>query len=68
MKKLIGKLGGRKWLISLVSVLLVGLNRVIGLDLSETAIASIAGIAAALVLGQGFADGASGGATSTSTE
>ena len=68
MEKLIGKLGGRKWLVALISIVLTGLNNVIGLDLSDKAIASIAGVAAALAIGQGLADGLSNGKTSTVVE
>jgi hypothetical protein len=67
MKALIGKLGGRKWLIALFSTILIGLGELVGITMTPEKITGIAGIAAALILGQAHADAKTDGKTSTTT-
>ena len=59
----LGKLGGRKFLVAVFGALAIGLNGWLGI--SEQAVLALGGIVAAYVFGQGVADGFSGGATST---
>jgi hypothetical protein len=68
LKKLVGKMGGRKFVVSLVSILLVGISKMVGMDLGPETVASIAGIAATYVLGQSYADAKTDGKTSTTVE
>ncbi|HEY3321728.1 MAG TPA: hypothetical protein VGP72_14755 [Planctomycetota bacterium] len=63
MNGLLGKLGGRKFLVALATLLAVALKNAFGMD--ENSVLALAGIAISYVLGQGVADGWSGGATST---
>ena len=63
MKKFLGKLGGRKFILALFAFIAVGLGSWLGI--SEDAIMTFGGIIASYLLGQGFADGMSGGATSS---
>ena len=59
----LGKLGGRKFLVAVFSAIAIGLNSWLGI--SETVVITIGGIAAAYIFGQGVADGLSGGKTSS---
>lgn len=63
MLRILGKLGGRKFIVAVFSALAVGLNSYFGI--SEAAVMTIGGIAASYLLGQGIADGLSGGETSS---
>lgn len=60
---ILGKLGGRKFLVALFGALAVALHSWLGID--KGAIITLGGIVAAYVLGQGAADGLSAGATSS---
>lgn len=60
---ILGKLGGRKFLIALFGAIAIGLHNWLGI--SEDAVLALGGVVAAYVFGQGVADGFSGGATST---
>ena len=60
---ILGKLGGRKFLVALFGTLAIALHAWLGLD--EQSILAVGGIVAAYVFGQGVADGFSGGATSS---
>ena len=60
---ILGKLGGRKFLVAVFGALAIGLHSWLGL--SEDAVIALGGVVAAYVFGQGVADGLSGGATST---
>jgi hypothetical protein len=60
---ILGKLGGRKFLVALFGVVAIGLHSWLGID--EQSVLAVGGIVAAYVFGQGVADGFSGGATST---
>lgn len=62
--KLIGMLGGRKFIVTLVSTAIIAFVP----NISPEIAASIAGIAASFVLGQAYADGASNGETSTTAK
>ena len=68
MKALIGKMGGRKFLLALATVLVVGLSSLIGLDLPTEKVASIAAVVVGFLVSQGYADGKSLGATSTTAQ
>jgi len=68
MKALIGKIGGRKFLLAIIGAVLIALSSVIGIELSPEKITAVSGIVASFILAQGYADGKSQGATSTTTE
>ncbi|MBM4346401.1 MAG: hypothetical protein FJ100_23745 [Deltaproteobacteria bacterium] len=53
---MIDKLKSRKLVASVCAALLVVLNRKLGLGLDATDLATLAGLAAAYVIGQGVAD------------
>jgi len=61
--RLLAALGGRKFILAVFSVVAVALQAWLGI--SAEAVMTFGGIVAAYLLGQGFADGFSGGATST---
>jgi hypothetical protein len=61
--KLMGMLGGRKFIVTVISTLVLAFVP----NLSPEIVASIAGVAASFILGQAYADGATGGLTSTTT-
>lgn len=63
MLTLLGKLGGRKFLMALFGALAIALHS--GLGIEPDAVLALGGVIAAYVLGQGVADGFSGGATSS---
>ena len=60
---ILGKLGGRKFLVAVFGALAIGIHSWLGID--EQSVVALGGIVAAYVFGQGIADGFSGGATST---
>ena len=60
---LIGACGGRKFLVTLLSALLVALGSKIGLTQQDAL--TIAGIAASYIIGQGVSDGMTKGITSS---
>lgn len=64
MAKLIGKIGGRKFVVALVALLGVVVGSLTGFDI-EPYKETIIGIVGTYLLGQGIADGLSKGATST---
>jgi len=66
VKNLIGKLGGRKFIVALVALVGVIVAATTGLDLSAYE-NTIVGILGTFLLGQGIADGLSSGKTSTTT-
>jgi len=68
MKAFLGKVGGRKFILAIISVVVMVLNGALGLDIPESTVQVVGGIVAAFLLGQGLADGMSGGSTSTSAE
>lgn len=61
---MIGKLGGRKFLVALVTLLVVVISATTGIDL-EPYKEIVIGVTSSYLLAQGVADGWSGGATST---
>jgi hypothetical protein len=63
MVTILGKLGGRKFIVAVFGALAVALNSWLGI--SEASVMMIGGIASAYLVGQGLADGLSKGATST---
>jgi len=63
LTNLLGKLGGRKFLVAIFGALAIALNSWLGI--SPDAVVALGGIVAAYVFGQGIADGFSGGATSS---
>jgi hypothetical protein len=65
MVSILGKLGGRKFLVALFGVIAIALHSWLGID--QDAVMTLGGVVAAYVFGQGIADGFSGGATSTSS-
>jgi len=67
MKKLIGKIGGRKFVVALVSMIGIVVAAVTGIDIAPYK-ETIIGILGTYLLGQGIADGLSGGKTSTTNE
>ena len=60
---ILGKLGGRKFLMAVFGIIVVLLHDKLGLD--TTATTTVAGGIAAYILGQGVSDGMTGGATSS---
>ena len=60
--KLIGSLGGKKFVAFLITVVTLAMKNFLGLD--EDTATKIAAVAASLILGQGFSDGMTGGLTS----
>ena len=63
--KFLGKIGGRKFILAVFAVAAVALSSAFGI--SESAVMTVGGIVASYLMGQGFADGMSGGATSSTT-
>ena len=57
--KLIGSLGGKKFVAFLITVVTLAMKNFLGLD--EDTATKIAAVAASLILGQGFSDGMTGG-------
>ena len=68
MKKFIGSMGGRKFVVAVVTVLIIAINRKIGLDLDPAQIGGMAATALGFAVAQGYADGKSDGKTSTTTD
>ena len=68
MKALIGKLGGRKFLLALVTAVVIALSSLIGLDLPVEKVASIAAVVVGFIVAQGYADGKTDGKTSTTAQ
>ncbi|GMV78852.1 MAG: hypothetical protein AMXMBFR7_00360 [Planctomycetota bacterium] len=66
MRAFLGKLGGRKFILAVFGAIAVGLNGLLGLD--EASILALGGIVATYLMGQGIADGLSGGFTSTTED
>jgi len=62
----LGKLGGRKFLVAVFGVAAIGLHNWLGID--TEAVMTLGGVVAAFIFGQGIADGLSGGATSSTAE
>ena len=62
---ILGKLGGRKFLMAVVGVIAIGLHNWLNID--TQAVITLGGIISAYIVGQGIADGLSGGATSSTT-
>lgn len=60
---ILGKLGGRKFVVAVFGVIGIGLHNWLGID--SNAVMTIGGVVAAFIFGQGIADGLSGGATSS---
>lgn len=65
MRKFLGKVGGRKFIVTILGLVAMIVNGLTGVDIDENTIQMIAGIVASFVLGQGIADGLSKGATGT---
>lgn len=63
MTNFLGKIGGRKFLMAIVGVVAIALNSWLGI--SESATITLGSVIATYILGQGIADGFSGGATSS---
>ncbi len=61
--QILGRLGGRKFLVAVFGALAVALHGWLGID--PDSVLALGGIVAAYVFGQGVADGFSGGSTST---
>ncbi len=68
MKKMIGKLGGRKFLLAVVGAIVIGGSSLMGIDLTPEKVTSIAAIIVGFAVAQGYADGQSDGKTSTTTD
>ena len=64
MKALIGKIGGRKFLVALIGLIGIVVAAVTGFDI-EPYKETIIGVIGTYLLGQGISDGLSKGATST---
>lgn len=62
---ILGKLGGRKFLMAIAGVIALALHTKFGID-TETVLA-IGGIVATFILGQSYSEAKTGGATSTTT-
>ncbi len=67
MKGLIGKLGGRKFIVAIVGLVAVIVDSLTGWDLTPHK-EMIIGILGSYLIGQGVADGLSKGATATTTD
>jgi len=68
MKAFLGKVGGRKFIVTILGLAAMMVNGLTGVNIDDATVQMIAGIVASFVIGQGVADGLSGGATSTSSE
>lgn len=66
MKNFLKKIGGRKFLVAVFGVVTVVVMSLTGIDIAQYQDALI-GILGTYLLGQGLADGLSGGATSTTS-
>ena len=62
---ILGKLGGRKFLMAVIGVVAIGLHNWLNID--TQAVMTLGGVIGAFIFGQGIADGLSGGATSSTT-
>ena len=67
MKKIIGKLGGRKFLVAVLGLIGVMVAALTGFDIAPYT-TTIIGIAAPYLIGQGLADGLSAGKTATTKD
>lgn len=65
MQKLIAKLGGRKFLLALVTLLGVAVASLTGYEIDANLRDTLVGVLGTYLLGQGLADGLSGGKTSS---
>lgn len=63
MSAFLGSIGGRKFILALFGVLAIALHEKLGIN--PDAVMTLGGVVAAYIFGQGFADGMSKGATST---
>lgn len=63
MTNFIGKIGGRKFLMALFGATAIALHNWLGID--QDSILALGGVVCSYVLGQGLADGMSGGETSS---
>ena len=64
-KEFVGKLGGRKFLLAILGVVIVVFQERFGI--SAAAVEQVGYVVISFIVGQGFADGISKGATSTTT-
>lgn len=60
---ILAKLGGKKFILAIFGVIAVAAHNWLGID--TEAVMTVGGIVAAYVMGQGIADGFSGGKTSS---
>lgn len=65
MKNLIAKLGGRKFLLALVTLLGVAVASLTGYEIDANLSETLVGVLGTYLLGQGLADGLSGGKTAS---
>lgn len=65
MKNLIAKLGGRKFLLALVTLLGVAVASLTGYEIDANLRDTLVGVLGTYLLGQGLADGLSGGKTAS---
>lgn len=65
MQKLIAKLGGRKFLLALVTLLGVAVASLTGYEIDANLRDTLVGVLGTYLLGQGLADGLSGGKTAS---
>lgn len=65
MQNIITKLGGRKFLVALMSLVAVVVAALTGYEIPETLQNTVIGILGTYLIGQGIADGLSGGKTSS---
>ena len=62
---ILGKLGGRKFLMMIVGVVAMALHNYFNMD--STTVMTVGGMIATYILGQSYSDGQTGGATSSTT-
>ena len=67
MKKFLGAIGGRKFIVALLALISVVVAATTGYEIPETMMTTIATILGTYLVGQGLADGLSGGKTATTT-
>lgn len=65
MKNLIAKMGGRKFLLALVTLLSVAVASLTGYEIDANLRETLVGVLGTYLLGQGLADGLSGGKTAS---
>jgi len=65
MNTIIGKLGGKKFIVALLGLIAVVVAALTGYEIAPETLQTVAAIVSSYLIGQGVADGFSGGKTSS---